>query len=134
MAWVSRSGGLALANAGLGAVHGLAGVIGGTTGAAHGAICGALLPHVLRANAARAPSARMAEVRGWIGAAFGATDGLGALEEWMHDAGLPRLAALGLSPADHAAVAEAACGGSSMKANPAHLPASDLVAILWAAG
>lgn len=134
MAWVSLSGGLALANAGLGAVHGLAGVIGGTTGAAHGAICGALLPHVLRANAARAPSARMAEVTGWIGAAFDATDGLGALEEWMHDAGLPRLAALGLSPADHAAVAEAACGASSMKANPADLSASDLVGILRAAG
>ena len=39
LAWVSLCGGLALANAGLGAVHGLAGVIGGLTGAAHGAIC-----------------------------------------------------------------------------------------------
>lgn len=134
MAWVSLCGGLALANAGLGAVHALAGVIGGTTGAAHGAICGALLPHVLRANAARAPSARMAEVTAWIGAAFGAPDGLGALEAWMHDAGLPRLAALGLAPADHAAVAEAARGASSMKANPADLSATDLVAILRAAG
>src|SRR5690606_1659626 len=50
MAWVSLCGGLALANAGLGAVHGLAGPLGGLTGAAHGAICGALLPHVLVAN------------------------------------------------------------------------------------
>jgi len=50
MAWVSLCGGLALANSGLGAVHGLAGVIGGLCGAPHGTICGALLPHVLRAN------------------------------------------------------------------------------------
>ena len=38
------------ANAGLGAVHGLAGVIGGKTKAPHGEICGALLPAVLRSH------------------------------------------------------------------------------------
>jgi hypothetical protein len=38
LAWVSLSGGLALANAGLGAVHGLAGVIGGLCPAPHGAV------------------------------------------------------------------------------------------------
>ena len=43
-------GGLALANAGLGAVHGFAGPIGGSFAAPHGAICAALLPHVMRAN------------------------------------------------------------------------------------
>lgn len=50
LAWVSLSGGLALANAGLGAVHGLAGVIGGLCPAPHGAVCGALLAPILRAN------------------------------------------------------------------------------------
>ena len=55
LAWVSLSGGIALANAGLGAVHGFAGVIGGMTGAAHGAICGALLPFVIEANRAAVP-------------------------------------------------------------------------------
>ena len=134
MVWVSLSGGLALANAGLGAVHGLAGVIGGTTGAAHGAICGALLPHVLRANAVRAPSARMAEVTGWIGTAFGAADGISALEAWMHDEGLPRISALGLGSTHHAAVAEAARGASSMRANPADLSVAELMAIQDAAG
>lgn len=134
MAWVSLSGGFALANAGLGAVHGLAGVIGGMTGAAHGAICGALLPHVLRANAARAPSARMAEVAGWIASAFGSPDGVSALETWIHAAGLPRLSALGVCPQDHGIVAEAALVSSSMRANPAALSAADLEAILAAAG
>ena len=51
MAIASLFGGMALANAGLGAVHGLAGPIGGMfPGAAHGAVCAALLPHVVTAN------------------------------------------------------------------------------------
>src|SRR5438128_9581137 len=50
MCVVSLFGGLALANAGLGAVHGFAGPIGGMFPAPHGAICAALLPHVMRAN------------------------------------------------------------------------------------
>lgn len=51
MALASLSGGLALANAGLGAVHGFAGPIGGMfPEAPHGAICAALLPHVMNAN------------------------------------------------------------------------------------
>lgn len=132
MAWVSLSGGLALANSGLGAVHGLAGVIGGMTGAAHGAVCGALLPHVLRANGAVvADTSRFDDVARWIGAVFGSVDGL---ERWMHEAGLPRLSAQGLHARDHHVVAEAAAVSSSMKANPAPLNAADLVAVLAAAG
>ncbi|MBV9671724.1 MAG: iron-containing alcohol dehydrogenase, partial [Verrucomicrobia bacterium] len=46
MALASLLGGLSLANAGLGAVHGFAGPIGGSFSAPHGAICAALLPHV----------------------------------------------------------------------------------------
>lgn len=42
--------GLALANARLGAVHGLAGPIGGEIYAPHGAICASLLPNVLAIN------------------------------------------------------------------------------------
>lgn len=51
MSVASLFGGLALANAGLGAVHGFAGPIGGMfSNAPHGAICAALLPHVMREN------------------------------------------------------------------------------------
>ncbi len=131
MAWVSLCGGLALANGGLGAVHGLAGPVGGMTGAAHGAICGTLLPHVLRMNAVRAPSERIAAVMGWIAETFGGVD---QIEDWIHGEGLPRLSELGLGAADHGKVAEAALASSSMKTNPAALDAADLRTILEKAG
>ena len=50
MALTSLFGGLALANAGLGAVHGFAGPLGGMFHGAHGAICARLLPHVMAIN------------------------------------------------------------------------------------
>ena len=141
MAWTSLCGGLALSNAGLGAVHGLAGVVGGMVpGAPHGAICGALLPAVLDANGARAPDGspaarRIGEVRGWIGEALGvapagATEALG---RWSRAAGLRGLAALGLVAEEVGAVAEASRSSSSMRGNPVDLSADELEAILRAA-
>ena len=50
MSLASLFGGLALANARLGAVHGLAGSLGGRLGAPHGAICARLLPYVMEVN------------------------------------------------------------------------------------
>src|ERR1700722_238339 len=50
MALASLFGGLSLANAGLGAVHGFAAPIGGMFHAPHGAVCAALLPHVTEVN------------------------------------------------------------------------------------
>lgn len=138
MAWVSLSGGIALANAGLGAVHGLAGVIGSVTGAAHGTICGTLLPFVIAANRAAVPAGpiaeRLAEVDGMLSAAFGGGGpGTDALHRWSRRNGLPGLAALGLDAKDHDSVAAAAAGASSMKANPVVLSEAVLQTILRAA-
>jgi alcohol dehydrogenase class IV len=143
MALVSLTGGIALTNAGLGAVHGLAGVIGGRTGAAHGAICGRLLPAALAANAAalaaRAPRhracARLDEVRGWIAAALGAppAKAFAALAGWAEARGLPSLAALGVAPEDRAAIAGASAASSSMRGNPIPLTADELSALMAAA-
>ena len=143
MAWVSLCGGLALANAGLGAVHGLAGPLGGLTGAPHGAICGALLPHVLMANrrAATDPGAieRLDQVARWIGAGFDTPfasmpEATRALADWSHRAGLPALPALGIGPEAQTAAAEAAATSSSMKANPAALTENELRRIMEEAG
>jgi hypothetical protein len=136
MAWVSLCGGIALANAGLGAVHGLAGPLGGLTGAAHGAICGALLPPILKANRrAVADPARLDAVGGMIASAFGlsSTD-LGkaadALALWSREAGLQGLVTQGISPASMQQAAEMAAASSSMKANPAPLAAPVLLAAM----
>ena len=50
MAWASLLGGMALANAALGAVHGFAAPIGGMWTAPHGAVCAALLPYAMEVN------------------------------------------------------------------------------------
>ncbi|MCP1168105.1 iron-containing alcohol dehydrogenase [Limimaricola litoreus] len=136
LAMTSLFGGLALANAGLGAVHGFAGVLGGRTGAAHGALCGRLLPGVLRANARAVTGqggemTRHEEVATWIGGALGAKgDPLDALEIWMDDHGLKRLAAMGVDAADLPELAEASRGSSSMRGNPVDLPVETLEEIL----
>jgi alcohol dehydrogenase class IV len=46
----SLFGGIALANAKLGAVHGFAGPMGGMIDVPHGVVCGILLPYVIKAN------------------------------------------------------------------------------------
>lgn len=139
LAWVSLCGGLALANAGLGAVHGLAGVIGGMIPATHGAICGALLGPVLQMNRERASgaaAARLAQVCGWIGAALGAEASMApvSLAGWARQAGLPGLQAQGLAPGQHAQVAQAALLSSSMKGNPVAVDVAALQVALAAAG
>ncbi|WP_376877862.1 iron-containing alcohol dehydrogenase [Albirhodobacter sp. R86504] len=138
MAWVSVSGGMALANAGLGVIHGLAGPLGGLSNAAHGAICGALLPHGLTLNAAKIDPAdtrlcaRMRDVRGWIAQALGGApeQAFDTLADWSRGAGLAGLDALGITERDRAAAADSAATSSSMKANPVALNAADLVALM----
>lgn len=141
MAWVSLCGGLALANAGLGAVHGLAGVLGGTTGAAHGVICGALLAPVLQVNLKAASVGSDAEQRLKIvfniisGALNCPPDQAAiALAEWAFAAGLPRLSSFGLRPEDFGETAQAALITSSMKGNPVPLGVDELQWILAQAG
>lgn len=136
LALVAHLSGVALANAGLGAVHGIAGVLGGQTGAAHGAICGQLLAPILRAvRSAAAPESltthRIAEIDGWCLAALGCNiDGLG---EWARDYGLPAPEAP-LPPNVARQIAESSAASSSMKSSPVTLSADVLVTALKEAG
>lgn len=137
MAWVSLSGGLALANAKLGAVHGLAGPLGGLINAPHGAIAGCLLPEVLAANQSNAQdqpetAARIDEVKGWIAQALGVDRGeaWAELAAWSRHHGLPGLEAMGLKAADRQRIAQAALGSSSMQGNPVALSVDTLIGVL----
>ena len=138
LAWVSLCGGLALANAGLGAVHGLAGPIGGVAPAPHGAVCGVLLPPVLAANAQAATgvaAARISEVQTWISDAFGVEtkQAMAALQNWSQHNGLPRLSQMGVREDELQSIAQASLGSSSMRGNPVALTEGALTDILYAA-
>ena len=139
LAWTSLTGGIALANAGLGVVHGLAGVIGGLTPAAHGAICGVLLGPSLAMNRTRCTGTaltRITEVCTTIADTLGgtATDAPETLSRWAAAQGLHPLTAQGLPATLHEQVATAAQSSSSMKGNPVPLALEDLRQILAAAG
>lgn len=127
LAHVSLFGGMALANAGLGVVHGIAGPLGGLSGAPHGAICGALLPAGIAANQEHvetpAQKARVERVLGWIADAFDTKPehALDVLKQWISDNGLSGLASLGVTDEQVPAAADAAASSSSMKANPVAL-------------
>ena len=122
----------------LGAVHGLAGPIGGAAPAPHGAVCGALLPPVLAANAKAAKgvaAGRISEVQSWISRAFEVeTDhAITALQRWSTHHGLPRLSQMGLRQDDLQDIAQASLGSSSMLSNPVVLTLDELTDILYAA-
>ncbi len=137
MARASFFGGIALANAGLGAVHGIAGVVGGRSNAGHGALCGRLLPGVLLANQAAASGntaliERLGAVADWLGAALGVAraDAFSALEKRIDDWGLSHLSAMGFDPNDCDETARLAQSSSSMAGNPVTLSHEALIRIL----
>jgi alcohol dehydrogenase class IV len=137
MCVASLFGGLALANAGLGAVHGFAGVIGGMFHAAHGAICAALLPHVMEANIAAlrkcdpgGEALRRYDGVGRILCGKAADEGVEWVRELVADLKIPRLRQYGLQTSDVAEVIEKAAKASSMKGNPIVLTPEELGRIL----
>jgi alcohol dehydrogenase class IV len=128
MALASLFGGLALSNAGLGAVHGFAGAIGGMFHAPHGAICAALLPQVMEGNlrALRQREPRHDALRRYeeIGriltgeATASADDGVEWVRRLVGDLRIPTLGSYGLVQADMAEIIEKGSKAGSMKANP----------------
>jgi len=143
MAMCSLLGGMALANAKLGAVHGLAGVIGGTADVPHGLACAALLAPVievnvraLRSSRAGPPAAdvldRYAEAARLLTGhpAASVEDGLAWIAETLTLLHVPGLATFGLRPQDADDIAAKAMTSSSMKGNPVTLSHDDLRAIL----
>ena len=140
MAWASLLGGLALANAGLGAVHGFAAPIGGMFPAPHGAACAALLPHAIAVNIqalrARAPASqalrRYDEVARLLTGRSQATaeDGVRWIAEICRKLEIPPLRAYGVTETDIPDLVEKAAQASSMKGNPIVLAPQELRQII----
>lgn len=140
MALVSLFGGLALANAQLGAVHGLAGVLGGMFDAPHGALCGRLLPLVMEANVRalrkRAPDSEALERYDEIAVILTgewdceAEDAVEWVKALCNALKIPGLATYGVTAKDFPAVVEKSLRASSMKGNPIKLTEAELRGVL----
>ncbi len=140
MAVASLFGGLALANAKLGAVHGFAGPFGGMFSAPHGATCAALLPHAMSVNVAalriRRPESkvldRFNEVARLLTGDRQATadDGVQWVRQLCDDLAIPSLSSYGVTKSDFPTLIEKATHSSSMKGNPIRLLESELTQIL----
>jgi alcohol dehydrogenase class IV len=140
MAYASLLGGLALANAGLGVVHGFAAPIGGMFDAPHGAVCAALLPAGMRANIAalreREPHSgalgRYCEIARILTNDPDATPEDGA--DWVRSLtvqlAIPSLASYGIREHDVPELAAKASRANSMKANPIVLTITELTATI----
>jgi alcohol dehydrogenase class IV len=143
MSVASVAGGMALANAKLGAVHGLAGVIGGTVAVPHGVACAALLAPVIEANVAALRAgppghpalARYAEAAALLTGDAGAAieDGIAWVRQTLALLAIPRLGVFGLLPEHAGDIAVQAMRSSSMRGNPVALGEGDLRGILAAA-
>jgi len=140
MSFAALTSGICLANAGLGAVHGLAGTIGALFNIPHGAVCGTLMAvaneltvRELRRTSRLHPALEKYAVLGRLfsgrkgkGADYHIDSFIGYLHEITSRLNLPRLAGYGISTDDLAAISSK----SDVKNNPAELPGAILSEIL----
>lgn len=140
MSIASLCGGLALANAKLGAVHGFAGPLGGMFPAPHGVVCARLLPLVLATNVRalqeRTPTSpilgRYTEIAQIVTGDPQAqiADGVTWIEQLCAELAVPPLASFGVTDADIPAVVAQAQRASSMQGNPIALTEAELTQIM----
>lgn len=143
MAYASLTSGICLAQAGLGAVHGLASPLGAFFPIPHGVVCGTLVASATESNIAaleaRDPGNPALPKYAEIGRRFAMQKGLdgpdarrflvACLRRWEEELELPRLSAYGIGTGDLARIV-AASRGSSMKTNPIILSDTELTQIL----
>jgi alcohol dehydrogenase class IV len=140
MAYASLLGGLSLANAGLGVVHGFAAPIGGMFDAPHGAVCAALLEFGMAENIQalrkRAPDHQALTRYGEIAAILTGTpnaepeEGVSWVSRLSSTLRIPRLQAYGIGTQHAAEIVAKAAQASSMKANPIALSSDELGYVL----
>jgi len=140
MSVASLLGGLALANAALGVVHGFAGPVGGMFPAPHGAVCAALLPYGIETNirALRMRDPAGETLRRYETVArlltgrpqASAEDTVEWTREICRELQIPSLRVYGVRDADWPALIERAMRASSMKGNPIALTPDELREVL----
>jgi alcohol dehydrogenase class IV len=140
MAVASLFGGLALANAKLGAIHGLAGPIGGMFPGPHGALCARLLPFVMEVNIraleARAPDHHALQRYQQIARLLTedprarASQGVDWARSLVDDVHISPLAEYGISEDQFPEIIKRASVSSSMRGNPIELTPDEMEEIL----
>lgn len=126
-AYGSLMAGMALANARLGAVHGIAHPLGARYGLEHGVACALLMPHVMRLN-----REHVGDKYARLSAAAGG-DILAAFEGLIERFGLRRaLDGVAIPREDFAAIARESMPSGSLKANPRKFTEDDVIAVLEA--
>jgi len=140
MSLASLFGGMALANAALGAVHGFAGPLGGMLHAPHGAICARLIPLVMHANlqALRTRQPEHPAIDRYTQIAriltgkktAAAQDGVDWVGDLVSELNIPALGMLGMDLAQIPEAVEKTLKASSFKGNPIALTADELSLIL----
>jgi len=140
MALAALMSGLGLANAKLGAVHGLAGPLGGLVSAPHGALCARMLAPVTRVNLAalRARASESEALMKYRQAAQLLTgrseaqpdDLVNWVAEIVEEFSIPTLGALGLTDALIPEAVEKGLRASSMQGNPVQLKQEELAEVL----
>ena len=144
MSLASLFGGLALANARLGAVHGFASVLGGMYPAPHGVVCARLLPLVVETNitALRERDAQNPVLDKYTEIARLLTGNPSAAPEeaidWLQnlcaELNIPGLASYGFQSNEIPLIVKKSAQASSMKGNPVMLTQSEMELILASAG
>jgi alcohol dehydrogenase class IV len=139
MSFASLLGGLALANAGLGVVHGFAAPLGGMLDAPHGGLCAAVLPHGMSVNirALRERAAESESLERYVQAAriltgndhAEAEDCARYLSDLCQELAVPSLASYGLTREQIPELIGKAAKASSMKSNPIQLTSGELAEI-----
>ncbi len=138
LALAATLSGMALANAGLGIVHGLASVLGGMLAAPHGGLCARLLAPALRVNAMalrqRQPNGpglqRLADLGAWLAGDARPEAAMEWIESLAHDLRIPTLSAYGLTDTAIPQATEAATRASSTRGNPVVLTSDEIGTIL----
>lgn len=136
MSLASLLSGIALANAGLGAVHGFAAPIGGQFDAPHGIVCARLLPYVMEANihalSRRRPNSpvlkrfeEMAKILTDDQYAL-AAQGVDWVKRLCRKLNIPTLSSVGITQKDIPEITAKAMRASSMKGNPITLTEEEL--------